>query len=176
MQKTLAELETALPDLGGAPRERGTVEMIVARPAPEQRRVLEEGQLTTGDGLTGDIWQTYGAANPDAQLTLMNTRVIELLAGERERWQWAGDQIYVDFDISQDNLPPGTRLAVGSAVVEVTAVPHTGCAKFSQRFGADAMRYVNTPEGRRLRRRGMNTRVVQPGVVRVGDTIAKITE
>lgn len=174
-QKTLAELEASLPDLGGSPRDCGTVEMIVARPCTDERVLLEGAELNLEEGLVGDDWRTVGAADPEAQITLMNTRVIQLLAGDRGRWQLAGDQIFVDFDISQDNLPPGTRLAIGSAVLEVTAVPHTGCAKFAERFGKDAMRYVNTPEGRRLRRRGMNTRVVQPGTVRVGDTVAKMT-
>ena len=86
-----------------------------------------------------------GSANPDAQLTLMNARVVALVAGERERWPLAGDQLYVDLDLSADNLPPGTRLAVGSAVIEVTPEPHTGCAKFSARFGSEALRFVNSP-------------------------------
>jgi hypothetical protein len=172
---TLAEMEAALPDTGGSPQDQGRLEMIVARPATDQRRVLESAELDLQDGLMGDDWSVLGGAKPDAQITLMNSRVIQLLAGDREAWPLAGDQLFVDFDLSQDNLPPGTRLAIGTAVLEVTNLPHTGCAKFAQRYGADAMRYVNTPEGRRLRRRGMYARVVKAGVVRVGDTIAKMT-
>jgi MOSC domain-containing protein YiiM len=100
--------------------------------------------------------------------------VIELLAGERDRWPLAGDQLYVDFDLSYENLPPGTRLQVGAAVLEVSDLPHTGCAKFTARFGSAATRLVNAKPNRELRLRGMNTRIFTPGAVRPGDPIRKL--
>ena len=114
-----------------------------------------------------------GVPDTYSQINLMNSRAIALVAGERERWPLAGDQLYVDFDISQDNLPPGSRLAIGEAVIEVSAQPHTGCQKFSQRFGVDALRFVNSEAGRKLRLRGLNARVVVPGTIRPGDPVRK---
>jgi MOSC domain-containing protein YiiM len=152
----------------------------VRRPAKGQREVLEEGRLDLVEGLVGDNWRTRGELatpkrlpNPDTQLTLMNARAAQLIAGSRERWALAGDQLYVDLDLSQANLPAGTRLAIGTALVEVTAEPHTGCKQFVGHFGMEAMLFVNSPEGRALCLRGINTRVVQAGVVRVGDRAAK---
>jgi heat shock protein HslJ len=173
------ELEAGLPDIERAPASEGTIELIVRRPAEGEREVLEEGELDLDEGLVGDRWRSHarkdgGAADTSTQLTLMNARVIALLSPERERWGLAGDQLYVDLDLRPENLPPGTRLALGSAVIEVTDMPHTGCAKFSARFGSDAIRFVNSPRGRALRLRGMNARVVQPGRVRRGDTIRKL--
>ena len=176
-----AELAAALDEIRLAPAAEGTVEMIVRRPAEDGREVLEGGHLTLEDGLVGDHWRARGsrstpdgAADPDRQLTLMGARVIDLLAGgDRAAWPLAGDQLYVDLDLGVENLPPGTRLAIGDAVIEVTEPPHTGCAKFSARFGSEALRFVNSPEGRALRLRGMNARVVQPGLVRRGDAVGK---
>jgi hypothetical protein len=138
--------------------------------------VLEEGVLDTAQGLVGDDWLARAGESPDpaTQLTLMSSRVIGLITdGDRERWPLAGDQLYVDLDLSPENLPPGTRLAAGTAIVEVTDVPHTGCAKFTARFGPAAIRFVNSPPGRELRLRGMYVRVVEPGIVRPGDAISK---
>ena len=104
----------------------------------------------------------------------MSARAVEAVAGDRERWPLAGDQLYVDLDLSVDNLPAGTRLAVGEAVLEMTAEPHTGCGKFSARFGSEAIKFVNKSPGRELRLRGVNARVVTPGTVRVGDAVAKL--
>jgi MOSC domain-containing protein YiiM len=153
----------------------------VRRPERDEREVVEEGALDPGDGLVGDMWKWRGststpdgAAHPDRQLTLMNARCIALVARERERWPLAGDQLYVDLDLSPENLPPGTRLSVGSAVIEVTDELHTGCAKFTERFGRDAIRFVNSRDGRALRLRGMYARVVDPGTVRQGDAIRKL--
>ncbi|HXJ76584.1 MAG TPA: MOSC domain-containing protein, partial [Candidatus Dormibacteraeota bacterium] len=132
-------------------------------------------------GLIGDNWKARGSrstpdgsANPEMQLNVMNARVIELLAQDKERWALAGDQLFVDFDLSQINAPPGTRLALGSTVIEISALPHTGCQKFRARFGPAALRFVNSPEGRQLRLRGVNARIIQPGVVRVGDVVKKL--
>jgi MOSC domain-containing protein YiiM len=155
--------------------------MIVRRPDVGEREVLEEAELNPGSGLVGDNWSTRGTPrppddrlDPDRQLTLMNARVVELLAGKQDRWALAGDQLYVDLDLSVENLPAGTRLKIGSAVIEVTTPPHTGCAKFAERFGMDAARFVNSDLGRRLRLRGLNARVVEPGEVLRGDAVTKI--
>ena len=179
---TRDELEAGLEEIERAPADAGTVELIVRRPAESEREVLAEGVLDLTEGLVGDSWITRGSrrmpdgsSNPDAQLTLMSARVVDLVAaGNRERWALAGDQFYVDFDISATNLPPGTRLALGSAVIEVTPEPHTGCAKFHARFGGDAHRFVNTKEHRHLRLRGLNAKVIEPGTVAAGDTIRKL--
>jgi hypothetical protein len=171
---TAEELLAGLDHIRAAPSDRGTVELIVRRPAVDEREVVEEGELDLVVGLIGDRWHLGTSPINDAQLTLMNARAAELIARTRERWPLAGDQLYVDFDLSVDNLPAGTQLAVGKAVVEVTAVPHTGCAKFSARFGTDALKFVNKSPGRELRLRGANARVVTPGPVRAGDTIAKL--
>ena len=144
--------------------------------------MLEEGELDLTEGLVGDTWIVRGSkrtkdgsSHPDMQLNVMSARVVDLVAaGDRERWALAGDQLYVDLDLSEANLPPGTRLALGSAVIEVTAEPHTGCAKFHARFGGDAHRFVNTKQHRHLRLRGLNAKVVEPGTVRSGDVIRKL--
>ena len=175
---TAAELDDRLPRVDGAPTDRGRIELVTRRPAVGERELLDEAELDLAEGLVGDRWsqgRSHGRApNLDAQLTLMSARAADLVAGARERWALAGDQLYVDFDISEANLPPGTRLAVGTAVVEVSHEPHTGCAKFVSRFGMDAMLLVNSPEGRALRLRGMNTRIVAPGIVRPGDEVRKL--
>lgn len=177
---TMDELNAGLEEIRQAPADRGVLQLIVRRPVAGQREVLAEGQLDLVAGLVGDSWLTRGELatpkrqpNPDAQLTLMNARATQLIAGSQERWPLAGDQLYVDLDLSPANLPTGTRLAVGSAVVEVTAEPHNGCKQFVGHFGMDAMLFVNSPEGKALCLRGINTRVVQAGTVRVGDTITK---
>ncbi len=173
--RPLDELERGLPEVMAAPADLGRIEMIVARPSVEARTVLDEGQLTPEDGLVGDGWRermgdaaTVGA---NTQLTLINRRWLELIAGDRELWPLAGDQLVVDLDLSKDNLPPGTVLQAGTATLEVTAKPHTGCKKFLARFGLDAMKVMSTDEGYRLRLRGMYAKVVDPGTVRPGDAI-----
>lgn len=152
--------------------------LIVRRPKVDAREVIAEGELSLTDGLVGDSWRLRGSSrtadggpHPNMQLNLMNARVIAAIAGPMTRWPLAGDQLFVDLDLSQDNLPPGTRLSIGEAVIEVTDQPHTGCGKFSARFGLDALKWVNSPEGRALGLRGVNARVVTPGRIRQGDVI-----
>lgn len=172
----LATLHTGLDEIRRSPRDAGRVELIVRRPAEEEREVLAAGELSTDSGLVGDRWgapSNGGAPNPEAQLTLMNARAATLVGGPEHRGL-AGDQLYVDLNLSGENLPPGTRLSVGSAVIEVTAEPHTGCGKFARRFGVDALKFVNSKDGRALNLRGINTKVISSGTVRPGDAITKL--
>jgi hypothetical protein len=180
-QLTMTELEAGMETIRQAPKDRGILKMIVRRPQDDSREMLQKAELSLADGLVGDNWKTRGSrhnpdgsANLEAQITVMNTRSIALLAQSENRWPLAGDQLYVDLDLSDDNLPPGTRLAIGSAVIEVSPVPHTGCKKFSERFGVDAMKFVNTPQGKQMHLRGINTRIVQPGTIHIGDVVRKI--
>ena len=142
----------------------------------EEREIVSAATLDPQEGLMGDTWisRKNGPLNPDVQLTLMNVRVIALVAGTKDRWALAGDQLFVDLDLSAANLPPGSRLAVGSAIIEISAIPHTGCEKFKARFGIDALVFVNGPAHRDLRLRGVNARIIQPGTIRVGIRIRKI--
>jgi MOSC domain-containing protein YiiM len=175
MTATAEHFAAGLDNVRAAPIDNGTLELIVRRPVVNAREVLEEGVLDAQVGLVGDCWSFRGKRpNPKAQITVMNARAAALVAGERERWALAGDQLYVDLDLSPANLPPGTRLAVGGAVLEVTDAPHLGCGKFTARFGQEARDFVNSEEGTSLNLRGINTRIVHPGTVRVGDTIRKL--
>jgi MOSC domain-containing protein YiiM len=178
---TLDELEAGLPGLLTSPRDQGTLEMIVRRPAIGAREVVAIGELDLADGLVGDTWKLRGSSrsadggpHPEMQINVMNSRVVDFIAQDRDRWALAGDQLFVDLDLSAENLPPGTRLSMGTAVIEVTPQPHTGCAKFVERFGVDAMKFVNSPRGRQLSLRGINARVVRPGRIHVGDVIKKL--
>lgn len=178
---TAAELEAGLAHVRLSPRDGGVLELIVRRPRIEEREILEEGELDLRVGLVGDSWSVRtssrtadGSPHPDMQLNVMNARAIALVAGERARWPLAGDQLYLDLDLSAENLPPGSRLALGSAILEVTAQPHTGCQKFVDRFGLDAVKFVNSPAGRELRLRGLNAKVIEPGTIRVGDVARKL--
>ena len=180
---TTAQLEAALAGLSAAPKDSGRLDMIVRRPAVGEREVLQEGVLDLQQGLIGDTWRMRPSSrmpdrspHPDMQINVMASRVIDLVAGQRDRWALAGDQLFLDMDLSTANLPPGTRLAIGGAVIEVTPQPHTGCGKFVERFGLDAMKFVNSPSRRSLNLRGINARVVQPGTVRVGDLARKLPE
>jgi MOSC domain-containing protein YiiM len=175
--RPLADIERFAADMGSSPTDSGTVEMVVCRPATDERRVLEEGMLDTTHGLRGDSWETGapdGRPDPLRQITVMNSRVLASIAGHRDRWQLAGDQLIVDLDLSIDSLPTGTRLQIGNAVAEVTEPPHTGCSKFAGRFGADALAWANGHLGRQQRRRGMYVRVLESGTVRPGDAIRKL--
>ena len=178
---TTAELEAGLDAIRQSPKDEGVIALIVRRPQVDAREVLEEGELDLVEGLVGDSWKVRastrtpdGSPHPDMQLNVMNARVIALVAQEKDRWPLAGDQLFIDMDVSQENLPPGTRLALGSAVIEVTDQPHTGCKKFAARFGLDALKLVNSPVGRQLQLRGLNAKVAQPGVIRVGDLVKKL--
>lgn len=178
---SLSELEDGLDHVRAAPRDAGTVEMIVRRPSIEEREVLEEAILDGVEGLVGDTWRRRsieasddGVPTLDSQITLMNARFVDLVAQARDRWALAGDQLYVDLDVGVENLPPGTTLTIGTAVLEITALPHTGCSKFSRRFGVEALQFVNSPTGRDLRLRGVYATVVRPGSIRRGDVVKKL--
>ena len=179
---TQQQLQAGLDHVRQSPADAGTVELIVCRPGVGERRVLPRGELSLELGLLGDNWKRRGfrksadgAAHPDMQLNLMNARAIALIAQVPARWPMAGDQFYVNLDLSPANLPPGTRLQIGDAIIEVTAEPHLGCQKFLQRFGRDAALFVNSPEGKAVNLRGINARVIQAGHVSTGDRIGKIS-
>jgi MOSC domain-containing protein YiiM len=173
-------LEAALGRIRDSPRDGGRVVLVVRRPLMGVRELPSEAMLDQASGLAGDNWLDRGSkttpdgsADPERQVTVMNARVAELVAGGTDRMPLAGDQLLVDLDLSVSNLPAGSLLAVGQAVLQVSHAPHLGCAKFVERFGAEAMRFVNSRTGRQLRLRGMNARVVRPGLVRPGDLAAK---
>ena len=181
MHLTTEQLEEGLEEIRRSPPNAGVLHLIVRRPQVGGREVLPEAELDCEAGLVGDSWSTRhsprtpdGVPHPDTQLNVMNARVIALLAQHKDRWPLAGDQLFVDIDLSPENLPPGTRLEIGSAIIEVTAQPHTGCQKFVSRFGLDAMKFVNSPVGRQLNLRGINAKVVQAGTIRVGDSVTKL--
>ncbi|MGI8734208.1 MAG: MOSC domain-containing protein [Pyrinomonadaceae bacterium] len=178
---TTSELEAGLEEIRMAPKDEGVLELIVCRPRVDERETLVQANLDLLEGLVGDSWKTRGSgrtkdgsAHPDMQINIMSSRAISLVAQSKERWPLAGDQLYLDLDLSAENLPAGTRIALGTAVLEVTPPPHTGCAKFVSRFGLDAMKFVNSELGRELRLRGLNARVIKSGAIRVGDVAKKL--
>jgi hypothetical protein len=178
---TTAELESGLDEIRNSPTDEGVLRLIVRRPETEMREVLEEGELALDEGLVGDNWLARGSrlspdgtAHPDMQLNIINVRSIALISPDEGRWHLAGDQLFLDMDLSGQTLPPGSRLQLGSAIVEVTDQPHTGCHKFIARFGQDAMEFVNSPVGRELNLRGINAKVVQAGTIRLGDVAKKL--
>lgn len=179
---TWEELEMGLDNIHQSPKHEGRLELIVRRPEVGERDILQEGELDLVEGLVGDNWRFRPSSrtpdrlpHPDMQLNVMNSRAIALLTQDKNRWHLAGDQLFIDLDLSGANLPPGTQLMIGSAVIEVTAEPHTGCKKFVERFGLDAMKFVNSPVGRQLNLRGINAKVVCGGMIRLGDTAKKIS-
>lgn len=178
---SLAALENGLEQVLRSPTDGGTLDLLVRRPGPGEREVLDEGELDLEVGLVGDSWHWRGSRrtpdgspHPEMQLNVMNSRVAALVAGTPDRRALAGDQLFLDLDLGHDNLPAGSRLAVGGAVIEVMPLPHTGCPKFVAHFGSDAMRFVNGGVGRPLRLRGLCARVVAAGTVRPGDTVVKL--
>ena len=180
-KRSTEQLHNGLDHVAAAPVGRGRLEMIVRRPALDEREVLESAELDLHVGLVGDTWgqrsstrTADGSPHPHMQVTLMNARAVALIAGSRANWPLAGDQLYVDLHLGTEELPPGTQLRIGTAVVEVTDQPHRGCAKFTRRFGLDAMRFVNSEVGVRLNLRGINTKVVVPGTITTGDAIDRV--
>ena len=178
---SLEELQEGLSEILRSPQDRGALRAIVIRPEVEARVSLQQCELSPDGGVHGDNWARGcwmslpdGRPHPDVQVTIMNARTIGLIAQDEARWPLAGDNLFVDLDLSADNLPPGTRLSVGSALLEITAVPHKGCKKFAQRYGVDATRFVNSRDGLRLHLRGIYARIVERGVVAVGDAVAKL--
>ena len=177
VQDVASTYEAHLDDVRAAPADEGVVELIVLRPADNERELLDEARIDEDLGLIGDKWATRDVdrtpAYLSAQLTVISTRVLAVIEPDQARWPLAGDQLYVDFDLSEANLPARSRLTVGEAILEVSETPHTGCAKFSARFGSDALRWINSPIGRAHRMRGLNARVVRGGVIHRGDRIRK---
>jgi hypothetical protein len=179
---TAEQLETGLDEIRRSPKDAGVLRLIVRRPSENEREVLDRGELDSVVGLIGDNWRTRGssstadgASNPLKQLNIMNSRAAALIAQTADRWPLAGDQLFIDLDLSEENLPAGARLVIGSAVIEITAPPHNGCKKFVARFGLDAMKFVNSPVGKKLHLRGVCARVVVPGTIRKGDAVKKLT-
>src|SRR6267143_3682969 len=182
-ERHLSEMELAagLPEARRSPADAGTLARIVVRPDKELRVLPESCQVTGEAGIPEDRWARYctrrlpdGRLNPDTQLTLTNIRWLAVIAGDAERFPLSGDNLLVDLDISHANLPTGQRLKIGEAVIEIAAHPHNGCDKFSKRFGADALKFVNSPEGKMQRLRGVHAQVVQAGRITVGDRIEKL--
>jgi MOSC domain-containing protein YiiM len=176
---TVADVENGVEHVLASPGNNGTVEMIVARPEVNKRTVLTEAQLDTELGLVGDNWLDRGSSrtgdgkgHPQMQLNVMNYRFAELVAGSRDRVPLAGDQLFVDLDLSPENLPPGTQLLIGSAIIEVTPIPHLGCRKFVERFGLEAMKFANSEFGRRHNLRGINAKVVSAGAIFTGAAVS----
>jgi hypothetical protein len=175
------EIEARLPFISASPKDKAALDLIVIRPKENERKVLQEGMLSTTDGLEGDMWKGRPSsrtpdksAHPDMQLNIMNSRIIDVIAQEKERWQLAGDQLFVDLDLSKENLPAGTQLKVGDAIIEVTAQPHLGCKKFVSRFGLDAMKFVNSEIGKKHQLRGINAKVIKSGKIKLGDLMERI--
>lgn len=181
--QSIDDLRAGLPHIAAAPRDEGTVQMIVRRPAIAEREVLHEGTLDVREGLVGDDWLARGSkrtadgsAHPDMQIAIMGARAIDAITGKsRDLWPLAGDQLFLDLDLTRENLPTGTRLSIGTALLEITDVPHNGCKKFQERFGADSIALLASEEGQSLRLRGLYARVVRTGTVRRGDLVQKVT-
>ena len=178
----MVDLEANLSEIRKSPSQQGVVDLIVCRPQKNTRQELDTGELTIEEGLVGDNWKMRAAGSKDksvhqnTQLAFINSRVISVIANNKDRWELAGDQFYVDFDLSKNNVPSGARLKIGTAIREVTAEPHLGCKKFAERFGKDAVKFVNSSNGKLLNLRGIHARVIVPGKVIAGSCIAKVEE
>jgi hypothetical protein len=171
---TQEQLEAGLAHAATSPRDCGTLEAIFIRPAAGKRTALVEARLSPESGVHGDRWSSSGA-NQRAQVTLMNARILEIVAGGRDRWSLAGDQLIVDLDLSKANLPSGQRLAIDDVELEVSDLPHTGCERFAQRFGPAAAQFINAAERTHLHLRGINAQVIRAGTVRVGSEVRKVS-
>jgi len=178
---SLQELEAGLDYILQSPKDNGLVKMIVRRPNDDEREIVQFAELDQEQGLIGDNWKIRGSkrtpdgsANINAQITVMNSRTIALLAQKDERWPLAGDQLFIDLDLSEGNLSPGVRLVIGTATLEVSGEPHTGCNKFTERYGADATKFVNSEQGKQLHLRGINARIIEAGEIHVGDVARKV--
>jgi MOSC domain-containing protein YiiM len=176
-----ADLEAGLDEIRKSPKDQSVLDLIVSRPEEDAREVMELADLNVEIGLVGDTWQDRpsirsgdGKAHPDMQITLMNSRVANLVAQSKDRWPLAGDQLFADLDLSKANVPPGTRISVGEAILEATNQPHTGCKKFAERFGVDALEFISSPTSKELQLRGINLKVVQGGEIRPGDAVKKL--
>jgi hypothetical protein len=170
---TTEEIESNLVQVLESPKDNGILNLICCRQSENEREVLETGELNIEKGLIGDNWRSRNK-NVETQLTIMNSRIVDLIAQDKERWKLAGDQLFVDLNLTDENLPHGTQLQIGSAIIEVTPQPHNGCKKFVERFGIDAMKFVNSPVGKQLHLRGINAKVVQSGTIRQGDVVKKV--
>jgi MOSC domain-containing protein YiiM len=178
---TMEELKAGLAEIMASPADGGTLEGIVVRPEHDARTEVESVDISLKGGVHGDHWAKGchkstedGLPHPDVQICIMNARCIALIAQARDNWAPAGDNLFIDLNLSAGNLAPGQRLAIGSAVIEITAEPHNGCAKFIERYGRDACVFVNTGEGKRNRLRGIYARVVEDGRITIGDRVEKI--
>jgi len=173
---SLDELNSGLDEILQSPVDGGRIEMLIVRPIADERQTPQMVEVNSDAGVVGDHWSTGEYSDEsDVQIAIMNSRVLDLVTGNaRERWSLAGDNLIADMNLSQENLVPGQKLEIGSAILEITEVPHKGCSKFSARFGPDALRFVNLGRAAELRLRGVYARVVQPGHITVGDQINKL--
>jgi hypothetical protein len=176
-----AQLEAGIDIIKQSPTDNGTLELISIRPEENERTILEKGTLDTKLGVVGDNWinrrssrTTDGSPHPDMQINIMNARAAQLVAQAKERWALAGDQLYIDMDLSTKNLPAGSQIQIGDTILEITDQPHTGCKKFVKRFGLDAMKFVNSEIGRAYNLRGINAKVVKGGTIHSGDSVVKL--
>ena len=170
---TTEEIEAGMAKVIESPKDNGVLNLIVRRPQEDGREVLDVGELDVEKGLVGDDWLTDDG-NYETQLAIMNSRIIDLLAQDAERWKLAGDQLFIDLNLTDENLPAGTRIKIGSAILEISPKPHNGCRKFVERFGLDAMMFVNSPVGKHYHLRGIYAKVVQSGTIRRHDVVKKI--
>lgn len=178
---TTKQLEEGLDLIKKSPNDNTLVDMIVCRPTEGNRKILLDGFLDKGKGLIGDNWIDRGSSktpdgcsHPDMELNIMNSRSIALIAQQKNRWPLAGDQLFIDMNLSDKNITRGTRLSLGDAIIEVTAIPHNGCKKFTDRFGIDAVKFVNSTIGKELHLRGINAKIIKSGKIKVGDIVKKI--
>ncbi len=178
---TQNQLEEGLPHIEQSLTDNTTLAMIVCRPDEGERKVLHEGYLDKEKGLIGDNWSLRSSSKTndgspfiEMQLNIMNARAIGLIAQKKERWPLAGDQLFIDLNLSDENLPAGSQLSIGEAIIEITPIPHNGCKKFTERFGMDAVKFVNSPLGKKMHLRGVNAKVIQPGRIKTGDRVQKI--